>query len=301
MASIPACLLGLYTRRVIKTTPADKPALVRHLRRTMNNTPAPVLLPRAVARRRLPPGALQGEELRVAEPRLHLLYLHGGGYVAGVTRTYLNLCGHLAKELQANVLLPDYRKAPEHPWPAAVDDALAAWELLLARGADPRDIVVAGDSAGGGLALALLLRLRDGGHALPRCAIALSPYADMTATAASIRANDASDVMLSAPMLTVGRNIYVPDAAQERHPYASPAFGDYSGLPPLFLTVSEAECLRDDAYAVAARARAANVTVDLLARPDLPHVWPIFWPLLPEARADVARMVRFVRACPRPA
>lgn len=306
MPSLPARSLMLYSRAVIKTTPASKQELVRHLRRTMNHSPLPVLLPASVRQhtfhaeaRPAADGTLlrhvEGDCLQVKSARRAILYLHGGGYIAGKTRTYFNLCGHLARELDADVYLPDYRLAPEHPFPAAVEDAVTCYRMLVARGWAPQHIAIAGDSAGGGLALATLLKLRDEGDALPACAFVYSPFADMTASARSHARNDATDAMLSASMLTIAEDLYVRDEIDLRHPYASPAFGDFSGLPPLLVTVSENECLRDDAHEVAARAREAKVPVTLVAKPDLMHVWPVFFPILPEARDSARAVIRFIR------
>jgi len=301
MPSLPARALMAYSRAVIKRTDLTKAQLTPHLRRTMNHSPLPALLPAGTrvasfaATGSLGNVLLQGDWLQRKSARRALLYLHGGGYIAGVTRTYHSVCGKLAKELDADVYLPDYRLAPEHPFPAAVDDALVAYELVLSHGWSPEQVMVAGDSAGGGLALALLLRLRDEGKPLPASAAVFSPFADMTATARSHSYNDSSDAMLSEHMLSVAEDIYVRDADDLRHPYASPVYGDFSGLPPLLVTVSENECLRDDAHEVVARARAAGVPVQFLSRPDLLHVWPIFWPVLPEAREDIARVIAFLQ------
>lgn len=302
MTSLAAQALKLYTRTTIRTTRTlPKPELVRHLRRTMDNPPPlPFMMPPMVRLttfrdQGVHGGEIHGDWMQVKSAKRAVLYLHGGGYVAGVTKTYHPLCSRLATELRADVFLPDYRLAPEHPYPAAVDDAVAAYDMLLAHGWDPAHLVIAGDSAGGGLTLATLLRLRDEGKPLPGCAIAMSPYADMTATAASIAGNDKTDAILGHAMIQAGKGLYVPDAAREREPWASPVFGDFSGLPPLLVTVEEGECLRDDAYAVLERAKEAGVHGTVISRRGLMHVWPIFWPLLPEAREDVAKMVAFVR------
>lgn len=295
MPSIAARALRVVSRVTIKSNPTSRDALVRHLRRTMNNAPPIVWLPPGVRAARFNNGHIAGDWLQVKTARRVVLYLHGGGYIAGVTRTYHNLCGRLARDLEADVFLPEYRLAPEHPFPAAVEDAAAAYDMLLAYGWDARHIVVAGDSAGGGLALGLLLKLRDDGKPLPGCAVALSPFADMTASAKSHRRNDKSDAMLSARMIAVGEDLYVRNPDELRHPYASPVFGDFSGLPPLLLSVDEEECLRDDAHEVAKRARAAKVPVSMIVRRGVLHVWPVFYPLLPEARADVQKIINFVR------
>lgn len=299
MPSLIAHSIKYFSRAYIRHNPKSRESLVRHLRATMNNSPAPVLLPAGVRAEAYQEAGLRGHRLRVEKPAAALLYLHGGGYVTGQAKTYFNFCGRLARQLDAEVWLPDYRLAPEHPFPAAIEDAVASYESLLKKGWRPDQIVIAGDSAGGGLALGSLLALRDQGRPMPRCAVLISPFADVRAISPSVAGNDATDFMLSRRMLEVGRNVYARSPQDELNPYASPALGDYTGLPPLYITVCEHECLRDDAYAVEARARAAGVPVTLLSRPDLMHVWPIFAPMLPEAREDMPRIVNFIRGAGR--
>lgn len=295
MPSLIARVVKAGSRLTIRHQPKSADSLVRHLRRTMGNPPMVTLLPRGVTLSPFREGNLKGDWLRVAKPRQVLLYLHGGGYVCGTPKTYHNLCGRLAKALEADVLMPAYRLAPEHPFPAAVDDALEAYDFLLRQGWRGDQISVAGDSAGGGLTLALLLALRDRQLPLPKCAVVYSPYADVTMAQPSRRYNDGKDDMLSYRMLEVGMDVYVQNGDHE-NPYASPVNGDYTGLPPLFITVCEQEIFRDDAYRVADAARAAGVPVSLLARNDLLHVWPIFVPILPEAREDLEKVARFINA-----
>lgn len=297
MPSLIARTVKIGARLSVKRNPRSPEALVKHLRVAMNNSPVPTLLPLGVRVGNFAEHGLRGDRITLAaRPAEAILYLHGGGYVCGKTRTYHNFCGRLAKALNAEVWLPDYRLAPEHPFPAAIEDALACYELLLAQGWHASQITIAGDSAGGGLALGTLLALRDQGRPLPKCAVVLSPFADVRARTPSIAANDRSDAMLSRKMLEQGRNLYAPTAADENNPWASPALGDYAGLPPLLITVCEQECLRDDAYAVADRARIAGVPVSMISRPDLLHVWPIFVPVLPEAREDLQKIIRFIRS-----
>jgi epsilon-lactone hydrolase len=298
MPSLIARSIKFFARQTIKHTPANPEALVKHLRMHMNNSP-PAFLPRGVHVQRYSEKGLRGDRLCVAAPAQVILYLHGGGYVCGKTRTYHNFCGRLARALNAEVWLPDYRLAPEHPFPAAIEDAVASYEILLQKGWRAAQITIAGDSAGGGLALGTLLALRDQGRPLPKCAVLLSPVSDVRFINPSIRSNDATDWMLGAAMLEVGRPLYAQSPAAAVHPYASPALGDFTGLPPLFITVCEQECLRDDAYAVQERAQAAGVPATLLARPDVLHVWPIFVPLMPEAREDLQRIINFIRAADR--
>lgn len=293
MPSLIARAIKAGARLSIRHQPTSPERLVRHLRLTMGNPPAITLLPRGVTATPFQEGDVQGDWLRVTKPTQAILYFHGGGYVCGSPKTYHNLCGRLAKALQADVLMPAYRLAPEHPFPAAVDDALSAYDLLLRQGWRGDQITVAGDSAGGGLTLALLLALRDRQQPMPKCAVVYSPYADVTMASPSRRYNDGKDDMLSFRMLEVGKDVYVQNGDYE-NPYASPVYGDYTGLPPLFITVCEQEIFRDDAYRVAEAARSAGVPVSILARHDLLHVWPIFVPFLPEAREDLEKVVRFI-------
>lgn len=297
MTSLAARALRLYSRAVIRQRrPASKEALVRHLRRTMDHPPPlPAAMPSCVRLATFSGHGIHGDWLQVKSAQRAILYLHGGGYVAGVTKTYHALCGKLAKELDADVFMPAYRLAPEHPFPAALDDAVATYELMLAHGWQPQHIVISGDSAGGGLALATLLKLRDDGRPLPSCAIAMSPYADLTITAKSHATNDATDAMLSERMIAIGDDLYVRREGDKQNPHASPVLGDFTGLPPLLVTVDEEECLRDDAYEVIARAKKAGVPISLISRSGVVHVWPVFYPLLPEARQDVKKIVTFIR------
>ncbi|QGZ60537.1 alpha/beta hydrolase [Paraburkholderia acidisoli] len=231
-----------------------------------------------------------------------ILYLHGGGYYFCSPRTHRAIAFGLAKRTDADCFSLAYRLAPEHPFPAAHDDALAAYRRLLAEGVPASSIVIAGDSAGGGLALATLVALRDAGDALPAGAILFSPWTDLAATGASIRDNDGRDPMFCGDVFARIAPLYLgtTDAA---HPYVSPLYADLHGLPPLSLYAGSTETLLDDTRRVAERARAAGVSVDCEIAPNLPHIWPIYAPFLPEARRtldDAARFVRRVSAASEP-
>jgi acetyl esterase/lipase len=251
----------------------------------------PSLIPRGVSLRQARVADVPGQWLSTTDPQVTLLYLHGGAFVGGRLDSYHHFCSSLAKQLNARIFLADYRLAPEHPYPAAPDDAFAVYRALIREGLP---LIVAGDSAGGNLTLVTLLRARDHGLPMPACAVALSPGADATGELMSREANNDSDPMLSRVMIDGAIALYL-QGADPKDPDVSPCRGEFHGLPPLMLTVSEEECLRDDAYAVAERARQAGVPVNLLSRPDMPHVWPIFSLLLPEARQDSRRLVRFMK------
>lgn len=295
MASLLAHAIKTYARVVIKKDPETPEQLVRHLRRTMGNPPPNPPLPFGVRLDRFAGNGVNGDWLRVNQPRQTILYLHGGGYVCGKPKTYHNVCARFAKVLHADVYLPRYRLAPEHPFPAAVEDALASYELLLDKGLPASQITVMGDSAGGGLSLGLVLALRDKGLPLPKCVVAFSPYADLTHQQDSRSYNDKKDAMLSRRMNLVGKSLYGRTEDDRRNPYASPVFGEYHDFPPLLMTVCEEEILRDDTYVIAEKARLAGVEVELISRQDLLHVWPIFYPLLREARADVKKVTAFIQ------
>lgn len=296
MPSLRTRVAKVVFRTLIKRELHDRDKTVRHLRSAMASPP---LLDRAPVGARVEQDIALGDELHgtlvsAPEPEYTLLYLHGGAFIGGELPTYHAMAGYLARKLPAAVYLLDYRLAPEHPYPAAVDDCLEAYRFLLDNGTDPQRLVVAGDSAGGNLTLATLLRVRDEGLPLPRCAVTFSTTADAACQLPSIDGNNQSDDMLTASLIRQVSAIYL-NGTDPREPYASPLNGDYRGLPPLFFTTSESECLRDDCYAVVNKAREAGVTAKLLTRPDMPHVWPIFYPLLPEAKADLEKVVDFIR------
>jgi acetyl esterase/lipase len=224
----------------------------------------------------------------------HILFLHGGGYVTGSPELYRHITWRIAAAARARVWAIDYRLAPEHPFPAALDDAFAAWHGLVADGADPRRAAVVGDSAGGGLALALVLKLRDAGGPLPAAIVALSPWTDLALTGASLRLNAAADPLQNAADLPFLAAQYLADTDPREH-YASPLYGDPAGLPPSLIQVGSDEILRDDAVRMAERMRAAGCTVELEIWRRMPHVWHAFASVMPEARRAVARIGVFVQ------
>ena len=221
-----------------------------------------------------------------------VLYLHGGGYVIGSRRTHRELAARIAAASCARVLVLEYRLAPEAPFPAAVDDATAAFGWLRSEGIDAGSIAIAGDSAGGGLTLATLLALRDAGDSLPGCAICLSPWTDLEGTGASARPGAVDDPMVDVAGLRAMGRLYAADAI--RNPLAAPLHGDFAGLPPLLIQVGTREILLDDATRVAERARGQGVEVTLEIEDGAPHVWQVF-PGIPESTAAVERIGAFVR------
>jgi monoterpene epsilon-lactone hydrolase len=229
----------------------------------------------------------------VVAPDACVLYLHGGGYVIGSCNTHRALASHLAARAGMPVLVIDYRLGPEHPYPAAVDDALTAYGWLLARGFEPDRIVVAGDSAGGGLTLATLLAMRDRGLPLPALGVPVSPWTDLTLSGDSMTSMADRDPMVKRSGLQRMADWYV-GSADATDPLVSPLFGDPAGLPTLLIHVGEVEILRDDAVRFAARAAQAGVDVTLEVWPEMIHVWHVFGPGVPESEAGVARIAEFI-------
>jgi acetyl esterase/lipase len=222
-----------------------------------------------------------------------ILYFHGGVYVIGSAATSIPLAGDLARRTGATVITVDYRLGPEHPYPAAVDDARAVYEGLLGQGIDPAEIALAGDSAGGGLAVATLLAVRAAGTPLPAAAFLMSPYVDLTLSGETLTEKEALD-----PVLTPdGLRLRVPDyvaGADASDPLISPVFGDLSGLPPLLIQVGTHEILLSDAVRLAGRAAVADVAVRLEVTPGVPHVFQGFAALLDEGNAALDRASDFL-------
>ncbi len=222
-----------------------------------------------------------------------LLWLHGGGYEAGSPITHRKMASLLSRAARVPVLVPDYRLAPEHPFPAALDDALTAYAFLQAHGYATRDLAVGGDSAGGGLALSMLLALRDRGEALPCAAAVMSPWTDLTASGASYRQFAADDPIISQAGLAAAGLRYA-GTTDPRDPVASPVFSDPRGLPPLLIQAGGIECMLDDSRVFAQRARAAGVDVTLTICEGMWHVHQFHAPEVPEATASYEEIGTFL-------
>lgn len=226
-------------------------------------------------------------------PSVIVLYLHGGGYLFGSPKTHRQVVIAMAKAFQAPAYSLDYRLAPEHPFPAAVEDAAKAYQWLLAQ-YPQAEIVLAGDSAGAGLAIATAVGVRDAGWKLPKAIVGFSPYSDLAVTGISVETNAKSCAMFTPRGIREAAAMYL-SGADARDPRASPLYADLAGLPPMLLFASRHETLRDDTLRLAERASAAGVRVQLIVRDRLPHVWPVFVTLLPEAREAFAAVTAFAR------
>jgi acetyl esterase/lipase len=230
-----------------------------------------------------------------ADPSRVVLYLHGGGYVSGSIASHRSMVSFLGAAAGARTLALDYRLAPENKFPAACEDALTGYRFLVDSGIDPRRIVLAGDSAGGGLVMATLLSLRDAGGRMPAGGFTISPWVDLLNVGDSMDGKAAVDPMIGKAYLDDLAANYL-QGADPRTPRASPLYADLRGLPPLLIQVGTAECLLDDATRLAARAAAADVHVTLSTWPDMIHVWHLFHAQLAEARAAIAEAGAWMKA-----
>ena len=229
------------------------------------------------------------------EPRHVVLYFHGGVYVMGDAALAADLASQVARRAQARAVSVDYRLAPEHPYPAAVDDALAAYDALLREGTTPSDIAFAGDSAGGGLAVATMVNARDHGLPLPAAAFLMSPYADLTLAGATMDTKSDVDPVLSRELLQPRVTDYT--AGQDpAFSLISLVFADLSGLPPLIIQAGTHEVLLDDAVRLAQRAGHDDVAVTLDLTPKVPHVFQNFYPILDEAADALDRAGQLLTA-----
>ena len=222
------------------------------------------------------------------------LYMHGGGYVIGSPRTHRELSRRLSSETGGSVLAIDYRLAPEDPFPAAVEDAVTAYNWLLERGTGPSVLSVAGDSAGGGLAVATLVSLKDQGIPLPSCGVAISPWVDLEVIGESMTTRADVDPMIQRDGLITMAQTYL-NGADPRSPLAAPLYADLSGLPPLLIQVGTRETLHDDATRLACRAVESGLRVTFEPWDEMIHVWHLFAPLLDEGQQAIERIGGFIR------
>ncbi len=230
-----------------------------------------------------------------ADPARVILYLHGGGYVLGSIPSYREFAGRISRASQARVLLVGYRLAPEHRFPAAVDDSLAACRWLSKKLGNLRRVVIAGDSAGGGLVLAVMVALRDAGEELPSAAVCISPSTDLAKTGESIRTRAHLDPIVQLPSTIAHAQRYLGEGGDSTHPLASPLYARLEGLPPTLIMVGTHEILHDDSTRFAEKALREGVNVTLEIAQDMVHIWPFFAAVLPEGREAVERIGRYVQ------
>jgi acetyl esterase/lipase len=275
----------------------DTAADVASVRAALNALMAQTPVPADVEQKPVEIGGVPGIEVSIEgkDSGNVMLYFHGGVYVIGAASHTVALVGEIARRTSVSAFTLDYRLAPEHPYPAAVDDARTAYEGLLKQGVEPGRIVLAGESAGGGLAVAALLASRDAGLPMPACAYLMSPYADLTLSSETLTSKESLDPILTPEGLRVRAPEYL-GAADASDPLISPIFGDLNGLPPLLIQVGSHEILLGDAIQLAATAATSDVAVTLDVTPGVPHVFQGFAGLLDEAGAALDRAASFLKA-----
>ena len=229
-----------------------------------------------------------------AHPNKVLLYFHGGGYALGSTDTHRSMVGIFAKRSGVSVLLASYRRIPESPFPAALNDALAAYEWLLEEGYKPEDILVGGDSAGGGLAITLQLKLKEKGVILPAGSICLSPWTDLAITGDSVQKNIDRDPLTDIPRMKKWGRLYAGKEAIT-NPLISPMYGELTGFGPMLVQASTSEVLYDDARRLVEHAERDKVQVDFQEWEGLMHWWHLFWQVVPEANEAIDKIVAFMK------
>jgi monoterpene epsilon-lactone hydrolase len=293
------CLNASVRMLVRRKNWGDERGIVRRARRLFG-TPSPFawLRTRGLNVQGVRDGALRGEWLTPEKASGSkgvgvILYIHGGGYVACSAATHRPITAALARLSRRSVFSLDYRLAPEHPFPAALDDAFAAYQWLLAQGTPASEIALAGDSAGGGLVLACLLRVRDAGLPMPACAVCFSPWTDLAGTGESIRSNDGRCAMFRPENTGAFASVYLAGASA-RDAYASPVFADLQGLSPLLLQAGSTELLLDDARRVHDKVQAAGGTSRLEVYTDVAHCWQMLDGLVPEARDALLQAATFI-------
>lgn len=291
MPSIQAEIMNKIASLALKSYQGNGAGFVRRFRMVTgaSNLLAPV--PKGLKHIKGALGGVPGEWLIPVNPKGALLYIHGGGFVAGHPPMYRPFCGALANALGLRVFMVDYRLAPENPFPAPLDDCIVAFEALVADTPEGESFFVAGDSAGGNLSLAVVQ------HAVKRKlpvhgGLLISPATDMRRMSPSIEGNDKSDSMLSAHLIEHAAKLYMcgEDPADPR---ASPLLGQLQGLPPLMVTASESECLLDDSVRLRDAVQEVGGPIHLLTRPGMPHIWPTMNLALPEAKEDLRKIIQF--------
>jgi acetyl esterase/lipase len=298
--SLMARVASLFMRARLKRALLNEGEIVTFGRKVFGHSMfVPTSLMPGLAARAGEVGGVPGEWIEPEAPHggadlPTLLYAHGGGYFACSPKSHRPITMWLARTIPARVFTPDYRLAPEHRFPAAFDDLLAVYRGLLKSGVSSARLLVAGDSAGGGLALATCAALRDRGERLPAALALFSPWTDLAMTGESIKRNSESDAMFNCDFLAPASRIYL-GGADATHPHASPFYADMTGLPPILAQVSTDEMLYDDAARVIEKAKAAGVAARLDAWSAMPHAWQMLVATVPESREALDDAAQFLR------
>ncbi len=290
-----AQLFNWYLRRKVRKPPGRRQ--VQDFRRFVTRTDQRFLrIPRGVEWAESALGTLPARYVKPAsgDSKGTILLLHGGAWCLETPNAHTALAARLALESGMDAWVPSYRLAPEHPFPAGLNDCVEAWNALLEKGVEPADVVLAGDSAGGALCLGLLAQLRDAGRGLPSCALLISPATDLASMGRSIVDNESSDSMFRLSTVMLFRHWYLGET-NPTHPVASPFWGDFSGFPPLMFQVSGAEILLDNSVLAEAKARRQGVTTKISIWPGMPHDFTLF-DFLPESRKALIELAEFAKA-----
>ena len=288
-------LTGRYIRRIdIGNAPVAK------MRKRLDQLGRLARSARHVAIEEKPVAGVRAEWYRPeqAQPGKLLLYLHGGAYALGSCDSHRKLVTHIAKEGKVEAVMPEYRLAPEHPFPAGLEDAVTIYRELLDSGYDPADIIIAGDSAGGGLSVATMLQLRHGGLPLPGAAILLSPFLDMSGSGESVRTRASRDPWFRPDEIEVVIRYYCPNE-DVRNPLLSPVFANVAGLPPTLIQVGDDEILLSDSTRFADKLKTAGIEVELEVFPEMWHVFQLFVGKMPESKAAIRKIGAYIRGAVR--
>lgn len=284
-------------REMLAALPKVRDTSIEDLRAQMEAWIGSFPLPEGISLETVDAGGVRAERVKAPAARndTALLYLHGGGYVVGSPVSARPLAAAVSEAAATTVLSLDYRLAPEHPFPAAVDDAVAGFRWLLRQGTAPDRIAIGGDSAGGGLTVATLAALRDRGDPLPSAGICISPWVDLTCSSDSYGTKADVDPIIVPEDIRWMASLYLADQ-DPKTPLASPLYADLTGLPPLLIHVGSEEVLLEDAVGLDGRARKAGVDSTLEVWEDMIHVWHVFFPLLKEGREAIARIGEYFKS-----
>jgi epsilon-lactone hydrolase len=291
-------LKAIFYREIMRWRAADLDPVrdVDKIRTGLDNMAKDSHAPAGTRKERISINGINAEWITPPDalPNGVMLYLHGGAYIAGSFKSHSDLVAYFAKNARVRALIIEYRLAPEHPFPAALEDAVASYRWLLDNGTRPQDIVIAGDSAGGGLTLATLLKLRDDGLPMPAAAVCISPWTDLAGTGESLRTRSRKDPWLKSASVAPGAALY-HGTYPANHPLVSPLYGDLHGLPPILIHVGDWEILLDDAVRMAEKIRQAGGTVELEIWPGMWHVFHAFRALTPESKDANEKMACFIQ------
>ena len=286
-------LINFLTANISDTSETS----VEGLRESFEQIASMIKIPKDAKCERLDAAGVPSEWISVPESvndRI-VLYLHGGGYVAGSINSHREFCVRIARASKTRVLLIDYRRAPEHPFPAALEDATKVYHWLISsEGIKPKNIIIAGESAGGGLTIASLIKLRNDQVELPATGICLSPFMDLAITGDSVKTKAEIDPLVSQETLEFCSKLYLRDE-NRRNPLASPLYADLHGLPPILMQVGTSECLLDDSVRFADRAKAAGVNVSLEIWNGMIHMFQLFASWLPEGQEAISKIGAFIQ------